>query len=413
MSLRDALKNLSTIILIVVGIWSGARAQPNQPSLQQLYDHHNWFELRDAIAGRTVSALYSGAVASAFNRRDAEKYLNEALRQASTTEAANEVREALINLYLLLGRSADAVRTLDAAVAAAPSRADFLNVRRLFDSFRRLPNQTARIGRRAPFRCQVGAQGVFLPIAVNGRPVEWLLDTAFSTSALTESEARMLGIRVQGATAQAGDFTGATTTTRAALAERVVIGDAELRNVPMLVFPDAQPPWNEEPPGRRGTIGIPVALALQALHWTARGTCQVGPDRDVTSKTAANLAFDGMTPVTRAQMEGNSLDLVFDTGNQGGTQLWSRFTRDFPALIQGGREGTKRVSQIGGSTEHRIVVIPEIRLRVGGFETVLRPANVFSQPVGNDLQHGNLGVDVVSQAAEVTIDFQAMRLTMR
>jgi hypothetical protein len=409
----DALKKSATIVVIVVGIWSGAVAQPNDPSLQELYERHRWFELRDAIAGRTVPPLYTGAVAAAFSRRDAEKHLNEALRQASTTDAANEVREALINLYMLLGRSADAVRTLDAAVAAAPSRADFLNVRRLFDPFRRLPNQTARTGRRAPFRCQVGAQGVVLPIKVNGRPVEWHFDSAFSHSALAESEARMLGIRVQSATAQAGDFTGATTTTRAALVDRIVIGDAELRNVPILVFPDSQPPWNEQPPGRRGTIGIPVAVALQTIHWSATGTCRVGPDRAPTATTAANLAFDGMTPVTRAQMERRSLDFVFDTGNQGGTQLWSRFRSEFPALVEAGREGTRIVSQIGGSTEHRIVVIPEIRLRVGGLETLLRPANVFSKPVGNDLQHGNLGVDVVNQATEVTIDFRTMTLTMR
>jgi hypothetical protein len=44
---------------------------------------------------------------------------------------------------------------------------------------------------------------------------------------------------------------------------------------------------------------------------------------------------------------------------------------------------------------------------------VLRPANVFSPPIGNDLQHGNLGLDVLSQAAEVMIDFQAMLVTVR
>jgi len=29
------------------------------------------------------------------------------------------------------------------------------------------------------------------------------------------------------------------------------------------------------------------------------------------------------------------------------------------------------------------------------------------------LQHGNLGLDVLSQSTEVTIDFQAMSLTLR
>jgi hypothetical protein len=43
----------------------------------------------------------------------------------------------------------------------------------------------------------------------------------------------------------------------------------------------------------------------------------------------------------------------------------------------------------------------------------LQPAQVFSKPIGNDFQHGNLGIDVLSQASEVTIDFRAMSLAVR
>ena len=78
-----------------------------------------------------------------------------------------------------------------------------------------------------------------------------------------------------------------------------------------------------------------------------------------------------------------------------------------------GRKGTKAVHQIGGSTEQQIVVIPRISLRVGGFDALLQPANVFSKPVGNDFQHGNLGVDVLSQASDVSIDFRAMSVRVR
>jgi hypothetical protein len=45
----------------------------------------------------------------------------------------------------------------------------------------------------------------------------------------------------------------------------MVIGDAELRNVPVLVVPDSQPPWNEQPPGKRGTIGVPEARRLTPI----------------------------------------------------------------------------------------------------------------------------------------------------
>jgi hypothetical protein len=107
------------------------------------------------------------------------------------------------------------------------------------------------------------------------------------------------------------------------------------------------------------------------------------------------------------------LEFVLDTGNQAGTQLWERFARDFPGMVSQGSKTTKQVRQIGGASEREIVVMPELRLRVGGFDSVLQPANVFSKPVGNDLQHGNLGLDVLSQAAEVTLDFQSMSLTLR
>lgn len=404
-----------TVAAVVVGLWSGVVAQaPSDTSLQQLYERHRWFELRDAIANQTVPALYSGAVASAFNRTaDAERFLKRAVREASAPEDANEAREALGNLYMRLGRSSDMLRVFDEMLAAAPSRSDVRNVRQGFASFRQLPNQSARIGRRRPFRCLVSANGLRLPVVVNGHAVEWLFDSAFSHSALSESEARMLGISARSATATAEDFAGGTTSTRTAVANRIAIGDAELRNVPVLVFPDSQPPWNEQSPGRRGTLGLPVVLALQAIRWTRDGTCQVGSDPSRSARTDVNLAFDGVTPVTRVQISGKPFEFVLDTGNQGGTQLWERFGRDLPDVASQGHKGTKQVHQIGGSAEREIVVIPEVRLRVGGLDAVLRPANLFFKPVGNDLQHGNLGLDVLSQATEVMIDFQAMSLTVR
>jgi hypothetical protein len=409
------MKRLLNTAAAIVGFWSAVAAQSSvNTSLQQLYERHSWFELRDAVAGKTVSPLYSGAVASAFNRSaDAERHLRRAVREASSAEAATDAREALANLYMRIGRSSDMVRVLDEALAAAPSRSDFRNVLQAFARFRTLPNQTARLGGGRPFSCAVGPKGVSLPAVVNGKPVEWLFDSAFSHSALSESEARMLGISVHGAAATAEDFAAGTASMRTAMAERIAIGDAELRNVPVLVFPDSQPPWDEYAPGKRGTIGLPVILALRSIRWTREQTCGVGFNPIRSARQDLNIAFDGGTPMVRAYISGKPIDLVFDSGNQGGTQLWERFAREFPDVASQGRKSTKRVSQIGGSVEREIVVVPQIRLRIGDFDGLLEPANIFSKPVGNDFQHGNLGVDVMSQAAEVSIDFRAMSLMLR
>jgi hypothetical protein len=58
------------------------------------------------------------------------------------------------------------------------------------------------------------------------------------------------------------------------------------------------------------------------------------------------------------------------------------------------------------------IALPEIQLRVGGLHTTIRPAQVFAKPVGDGFHHGLLGMDVLSQAREVSIDFRSMMLEL-
>jgi hypothetical protein len=72
----------------------------------------------------------------------------------------------------------------------------------------------------------------------------------------------------------------------------------------------------------------------------------------------------------------------------------------------------KQVTEAGGSNERNIIELPEIQFRVGGFDATLRPARVFPKLVGNDFRYGHLGVDVLSRAREVRINFEAMTLEL-
>jgi hypothetical protein len=68
------------------------------------------------------------------------------------------------------------------------------------------------------------------------------------------------------------------------------------------------------------------------------------------------------------------------------------FSNEFAALVkERGSRTSKRVTQIGGSKDRDVIGLPELRLRIGGLEAALRPANVFAKPVGNEFQHGLLG----------------------
>jgi len=383
-------------------------------SLKSFFDGHRWFELRDAIDAKAGSPLYRGATALAFNQvSQAEKNLEEAVRTAVNAEEANEARGALAYLYGRLGRYRDVVRQFDQMLKVQPGRPDVENARALFAAFSRYPDQEVARPGPSKVRCQVNGGGITIPVTINGRTVHWGLDTRANFSVIGESEARLLGLGVQDVRAQMGDLNAGVASTRTAVAERLSIGRAELRNVAFLVIPDSQPPVDRLPPTERGLIGLPVVLALKTFEWTGDGAFEVGFRSRRDRGDEANLCFDGLVTLTRARFKGKDLDFIFDTGNGAGPQLWARFTKDFSALVKehGSRE-VKRVTQFGGSNEREVMVLPEVRLQVGGLDVALRPANIFSPPVGNDLQHGLLGMDLLSQARRVTVDFEAMRLTL-
>jgi hypothetical protein len=384
-------------------------------SLQQLYDDGKWFELQDAVQGQDTSALFRGAVASAFNRvEDAERYLRQAIQSAADAKAGNEAREVLAKLYLRLGRSSAAGRLMGELLQSQPQEAGIENVRIMFGAYSDRPDQTAQVHQPASFPCEVSDAGVHIPLSINDRAATWLLDTGANVTVLSEAEAKMLGVVVEDARSRLDDLAGRTTTVRTARLQRLVIGGTELRNVPTVVLPDSQPPFNDVAPGRRGLIGLPVALALGTVGWTRAGMCQTGPVGPRRTDNPPNLAFSDFQPLTRVAFNGGPLDFVLDTGNQAGTQLWERFGRDFSPLVkERGRTSTQRVNQIGGSNEHEVTVISELPLRVGGRDVVLKPAIIFSRPVGDQRRHGNLGMDLLSQAAGVTIDFGSMSLTLR
>jgi hypothetical protein len=130
-----------------------------------------------------------------------------------------------------------------------------------------------------------------------------------------------------------------------------------------------------------------------------------------SANSSPNLRYDRLHLIGKVEFEGKPLEFIVDTGNQAGTQLWERFGRDFDALVKDrGRKDTIRVTQVGGSTDREVVVLPPLQLTIGGMETTLPVANIFSRPVGDNRYYGLLGIGLLNQAEEVTIDFRSMSL---
>jgi hypothetical protein len=364
------------------------------PSLKTLYDQHRWFDLRDAIHGKSAPPLYQGAVASAFNDpKPAEKYLNEAIQSEPHSENAQDAHKILAKLYGRAGMYTGAVRQLDAVLANAPESADVRGTRAVFAAWSKHPDQSIASAKSSTFRADVEKDGVKLPVRIHGKTVRWLMDTGFDFSGISESEAKSLGVAVDESQSTMGDSAGGTASIRTAVVDDLAIGDAHLRHVAFLVLPDDREPMAGWPQGERGIIGLPVLLALQSLRWQSDGTFEIGSA--APKSVAPNLCLDGFGAVLRVTYGREPLDFSVDTGDQAGTQLWPRFAHDFPALLrEHGTKSSQSVEQVGGANQRETVSLPEIVLRVGGMDVTLRPAHVYAKPVGDDFHHGLLGMDV-------------------
>ena len=57
-------------------------------------------------------------------------------------------------------------------------------------------------------------------------------------------------------------------------------------------------------------------------------------------------------------------------------------------------------------------MLPEVRLYAGGLNTLLKPAAItLKENLGVGL-HGSFGLDLLNQARVLTLDFEAMKLTL-
>ena len=384
---------------------------------QDLFQQHRWFDLKGVpVADRYASALIDGALASAFNRPgEAERQLKDAVRLAKGTEQINTAREKLLVLYLRQNRTREATKQMEAALKRDPSRSDMRAMLDLVGPVAGYPPFTVRRPKNlpSPISCEVTDSGVWFAVLGNGHKVSWLLDTGANFSFMSESEAKSLGVVMHRGVGAMHDFAGGDAQAKIGVMERLTIGGFELRSLPVLIFPDNRPPFDKWAPSRRGVIGLTAAIALDALSWTRSGVCDAG--FSLNSKSKANLAFDDLSPVVRATLDSKPIEFLLDTGNQAGTQLWTRFKADFAQAVAapGVSFGTEHIVQPGGSNDRPATLIPQLKFDVGGLGAVLKPAKLFAKPVGNDYHHGLLGMDVFSQAREITLDFRNMTFTAR
>src|SRR5579864_8895908 len=236
--------------------------------LKFLYDGHRWFTLRNAIANSGAPELYQGAVAAAFDQRDdAVAHLQRAITAAPNSQGAVEARVLLGHLYMRAGQYSKAVSMAKEQIAARVGKPPSDGDRATLALLGKLPDMAVTARGASILRYEMRGANLSVPISINEKPANFVLDTDANMSTLSESEAKRLGMLIlDGAVAVVGVTGGIKPGGRVAIAQDFVIGNFHFKNVAFFVVRDDQEPFVEFPAGDRGIVGMPVILALQTLR---------------------------------------------------------------------------------------------------------------------------------------------------
>jgi aspartyl protease len=401
-----------TIIFSVAAVFA-----VDQPAdLKSLYEGHHWFQLRDAIANAKTPELYQGAVAAAFDQSDeAKAHLQKVITTAPQSPGAVEARQLLIHLYMRAGKYSKAVSTMKEQIAARVGKPATDGDRASIALLSQLPDMTVTRRGASTLQYEMRGDNLSLPIAINDKPANFVLDTDANMSTLSESEAKRLGMLIlDGPVAVVGVTGDAKGGARMAVAQSLVIGKIHFSNVAFFVLRDDQEPFVDFPTGKRGIIGIPVILALETLRWRRDGTIDIGFAGHARDLSRANICFDNEDPVTQIEFAQRKLEFLMDTGAED-SELWPPFAKDFASLLsQSGKKDSKTLVGFEGEQDFDVVTLPEVRFMLGGFNDLLRPAPVLmkSTIALSKFYYGRAAMDLLNQAQTATIDFHALTLTL-
>ncbi|MGD0304778.1 MAG: aspartyl protease family protein [Candidatus Acidiferrales bacterium] len=390
---------------------------PAAPDYKHLYETHEWFALRDAVnsAAEHAPIFYRGAVESAFNEAEAaDRDLKMDMRGEPHSSRAPEARELLIALYYRQGKYKSALGA-DDLYRHQPANDDDKKERSMLAALAQAGDLAVAIPKSpASVTIDIVDGNLFLPVTINNSAASYAFDNGSSMSMMSESEAKRLGLTVQSTGSTMYTMSGASIAMRIAVVNDLAIGGMHFSHAVFGVTPDANPPFNDLPAGKRGIIGMPVLMAMKNQRWSAtKRTFEFNYPVPLLTKPAPNLALEQTSTFVQVRSKQTPLQMSLDTGAQV-TYLYPAFTAAFPTAVAAGKKETKTVTGVGGSSNFDSVVLDSITLTIGGHDLTLKPAHVLTKdntPVSAWFA-GNVGMDLLNQSSTTSIDWSLMTLSL-
>jgi len=250
---------------------------------------------------------------------------------------------------------------------------------------------------------------VIMRVTGNGQSEDFIFDTGAMFSAVSESCARRLGIRILQSAVNVGASNNRKVQSKVGVADKLQIGDLLFENVAFLVMPDEMLSFPQVNYAIHGIIGFPVMYQMKEI------TIQRDESLTVSAlpkkRDLRNLFLSGLSPIVQFEAEGDTVLFQMDTGANTSDFSERYFIANKDKILEKGTSRMTKIAGAGGIIEHEVYELENLRLKIGGQELTIPIITVLTGKFSY-LEHydGNLGQDVLMYFNKFILNFEDMYL---
>lgn len=349
------------------------------------------------------TALYFDAWSG---RADVVERLRARLRETPAPANAADGWSFLCNFEYHAAQYAKAIPDCEKAIALNPDGGD-ANTLAIVKLVADQPPPRAYGSARVPV-----TRGVHVPVKAGGYDGTAIADTGAQVSVMMQSVAKAANVKMMGASKEVGSTT-ATVSGQIGLIPEVRLGDAVVKNIPVLVLPDAQLTISD---GKK-SVSLPFILSLYALADFGR-IAWMDHDKWLTLGSAAPASFPGAVPMiwhpagiaVPLDGPGGRRAAQFDSGAD-----VSYLYEDAVPLVSDAERATiiktkRKIGGVGGVVTEDVRRFPTVAFTLAGQPLVLKDADIAKEPETGEA--ARLGEDVLQTYSAVVFDFGAMTFSV-
>jgi hypothetical protein len=245
-----------------------------------------------------------------------------------------------------------------------------------------------------------------VPVKVNDTDFDFVFDTGADFPVLVESIAIKLGLNISSEEFNVSTGTDKKIKSKIAVVKSLKIGNITLENVVFYIMKDED--FTFGPYKILGIIGAPIIRAFEEVRFTKNNELIVPvlPGND----EIRNLAYDQYTPIIQVLYLNDSLNFLFDSGNDSFT-LYNPFLKKYESDITKNYIMQKvSIGGAGGIIETDGYRLDKISISTGNssgeIKSVMLLANSLSE--NQKFFHGNLGQAYISQFNTLILNYKNM-----